>query len=65
VPGGAELAYSEVGFVLANGQHIEGAGVIPNHPVPASVADLRGSRDRALETAQEVLAAMTAKRTGG
>jgi carboxyl-terminal processing protease len=65
VPGGAELAYSEVGFVLANGQHIEGAGVIPNHPVPASVADLRASRDRALETAQEVLAAMTAKRTGG
>ena len=65
VPGGAELAYSEVGFVLANGQHIEGAGVIPNHPVPATVADLRANRDRALEVAQEVLAAMTAKRTGG
>ena len=65
VPGGAELAYSEVAFVLANGQHIEGVGVVPNHPVPATVADLRASRDRALETAQEVLGAMTTKRAGG
>jgi len=59
IPGGAELAYSEVGFVLANGQKIEGAGVVPNHLVPLTVADLRASRDRALETAQDVLRALS------
>ena len=66
IPGGGELAYSEVGFVLANGQRIEGTGVLPNHPVPATLQDLRSGRDRVLETAQEVLASMiAAKRTGG
>jgi carboxyl-terminal processing protease len=58
IPGGGELAYSEVGFVLANGQRIEGTGVIPNHPVPLTVADLRVGRDRALEAAQEILRAL-------
>jgi carboxyl-terminal processing protease len=66
IPGGGELAYSEVGFVLANGQRIEGTGVLPNHPVPATVNDLRSGRDRVLETAQDVLASMiAARRTGG
>ena len=55
VPGGAELAYSEVGFTLSNGQRIEGVGVQPNHLVPLTIADLRVNRDRALETAQEIL----------
>jgi carboxyl-terminal processing protease len=55
VPGGAELAYSEVGFVLGNGKRIEGEGVIPDRVVPRSLADLRFSRDRALEVAQEVV----------
>lgn len=55
IPGGGELAYSEVGFVLANGQRIEGTGVIPGHVVPVTVADLRVGRDRALEDAQEML----------
>jgi carboxyl-terminal processing protease len=59
VPGGAELAYSEVGFVLANGRHVEGEGVIPDDPVPLTLADLRVGRDRALEEAQHVLASMT------
>ena len=61
VPGGAELAYSEVGFVLANGQRIEGRGVMPEHLVPIAVADLRANRDRALEVAQDVLATLAAK----
>jgi carboxyl-terminal processing protease len=61
VPGGGELAYSEVGFVLANGKRIEGVGVIPDHPVPLTLADLRASRDRPLETAQDLLRAAAAK----
>jgi carboxyl-terminal processing protease len=57
VPGGAELAYSEVGFVLGNGKRIEGEGVIPDRVVPPTIADLRFYRDRALEVAQEVVMA--------
>jgi carboxyl-terminal processing protease len=55
IPGGGELAYSEVGFVLSNGEHIEGMGVIPNQLVPVTLADLRAGRDRALETAEDIL----------
>jgi carboxyl-terminal processing protease len=55
IPGGGELAYSEVGFTLSDGKRIEGEGVQPNHLVPLTIADLRLNRDRALETAQEVL----------
>jgi len=57
VPGGAELAYSEVGFVLPNGKRIEREGVIPDRPVPLSLSDLRFYRDRALEVAQDVVLA--------
>ena len=59
VPGGADLAYSEVGFELANGKHIEGEGVIPDKVVPIDAADLRVIRDRVLEEAQTLLAATT------
>jgi carboxyl-terminal processing protease len=62
VPGGAQLAYSEVGFVLPNGRHIEGEGVIPDVEVPLSLSDLRLFRDRTLEEAQALLARETAKR---
>ena len=55
IPGGGELAYSEVGFVMANGKRIEGEGVIPDHHIPLTLGDLRVSRDRALEQAQEIL----------
>jgi carboxyl-terminal processing protease len=55
IPGGGELAYSEVGFVLPNGKRIEGEGVIPDRVVPLEVADLRTGRDRALEVAEEIL----------
>ena len=58
IPGGAELAYSEVGFVLVNDKRIEGVGVIPDHLVPTTLADLRMNRDRALEEAQALLATM-------
>jgi len=62
VPGGADLAYSEVGFVLSNGKRVEGEGVIPDDAVPATLADLRLGRDRALEEAQALLARMAAGR---
>ena len=62
VPGGAQLAYSEVGFVLANGRRIEGEGVIPDREVPLTLEDLRLSRDRPLEEAQALLASMAAHR---
>lgn len=58
IPGGAELAYSEVGFRLANDKRIEGEGVIPDHPVPLTLSDLRVSRDRTLEEAQALLATL-------
>ena len=58
IPGGAELAYSEVGFRLSNDQRIEGEGVIPDHLVPKTRADLQANRDRALEEAQKLLATM-------
>jgi len=58
VPGGAELAYSEVGFVMSNGKRIEGEGVLPDHLVGVTLGDLQLSRDRALEQAQALLATM-------
>jgi carboxyl-terminal processing protease len=58
VPGGAELAYSEVGFELSNGKHIEGEGVIPDKLIAINPADLQANRDRALEEAQALLATM-------
>jgi len=60
VPGGADLAYSEVGFVLSNGKKVEGEGVIPDDPVPLTLADLRAGRDRALEEAQRLLGTLAA-----
>ncbi|MGZ5074716.1 MAG: S41 family peptidase, partial [Usitatibacter sp.] len=60
IPGGGELAFSEVGFVMANGKHIEGEGVIPSVIVTTTLADLQLNRDRTLEEAQGVLRDMTA-----
>lgn len=57
VPGGGKLAYSEMGFAFPDGQRVEGKGVVPDRPVDLSVADLLASRDRALETAEAILAA--------
>lgn len=56
VPGGGKLAYSEVGFVLPDGNRIEGTGVVPDIAVPLLAEDLRLNRDRVLETALAELA---------
>jgi carboxyl-terminal processing protease len=58
VPGGAELAYSEVGFEMSNGKRIEGEGVIPDRQVAITLADLQVNRDRGLEEAQSQLSTM-------
>jgi carboxyl-terminal processing protease len=61
IPGGGELAYSEVGFATPKGRRIEGAGVMPDKLVALTQADLQVARDRALEVAQEILKAETGK----
>jgi carboxyl-terminal processing protease len=59
IPGGGELAYSEIGFVMSNEKRIEGEGVIPDRIVPITLEDLRMNRDRTLEAAQALLASQT------
>ena len=55
LPGGGELAYSEVGFTTVKGERIEGRGVIPDIAVERTREDIRANRDRALEMAQAAL----------
>ena len=55
VPGGAELAYSEIGMISVKGHRIEREGVIPDIEIPLTAEDLRINRDRSLEAAVEVL----------
>ena len=55
LPGGGELAYSEVGFTTVNGERIEGRGVSPDVVVERTTEDIRANRDRALEMAQAAL----------
>ena len=61
VPGGGELAYSEVGFVMSDGKRIEGVGVIPDLTVPLAIGDLQVSRDRTLEEAEALLKTLNTK----
>lgn len=55
VPGGGEMAYSEIGFITPGGRRIEGEGVVPDKLVPLTITDLLVSRDRVFEEAQEML----------
>ena len=55
LPGGGELAYSEVGFTTVKGERIEGRGVIPDIAVERTTDDIRANRDRTLEMAQAAL----------
>jgi carboxyl-terminal processing protease len=55
LPGGGELAYSEIGFATIRGDRIEGRGVVPDIAVGRTRDDVRASRDRALELAQAAL----------
>lgn len=55
LPGGGELAFSEIAFTNAKGERIEGRGVIPDVPVARTRADFVEQRDRVLEVAQAAL----------
>ena len=52
LPGGGQLAYSEIGFVLPKGRRIEGDGVKPDIEIARTREDILFNRDRALEAAE-------------
>jgi C-terminal processing protease CtpA/Prc len=59
VPGGGQMAYSEIGFIAKNGFRIEGDGVTPDIEVKMTREDYLLNRDRVLERAVALLAAPT------
>jgi len=60
IPGGGQLAYSEMGFVTPKGKRVEGEGVMPDVEVKLARTDIIANRDRALETAVAFLQQKTA-----
>ena len=52
LPGGGQLAYSEIGFVLPKGGRIEGDGVKPDIEIARTRDDILFNRDRSLEAAE-------------
>ena len=52
LPGGGQLAYSELGFVSPKGKRIEGEGVTPDLEIKQAREDILFNRDRALEAAE-------------
>lgn len=61
LPGGAEMAYSEIALVTASGKRIEGQGVVPDIEVAVTIAGVRSARDRSLEAAVAHLQKITGK----
>lgn len=57
VPGGAQMAYSEIGFVTKSGGRVEGDGVAPDIEVKMTRDDYILNRDRVLESAVAFLTA--------
>jgi C-terminal processing protease CtpA/Prc len=56
IPGGGELAYSEIGMISSKGHRFESEGVIPDIEVPLTREDLRlQPRSRAGKTAEVIL----------
>jgi carboxyl-terminal processing protease len=53
--GGSELAVSELKYLSPQGHRIEGTGIVPNRPVPLTLADLQHHHDAALEAAEAAL----------
>ncbi len=52
LPGGGQLAYSEIGFVGAKGEKIEGQGLQPDRGITLTREDYVLNRDRVLEAAE-------------
>ena len=55
LPGGGQLAYSEIGFVSPKGKRIEGEGVTPDIEIRPARQDILLNRDRSLEAAEAFL----------
>ena len=55
LPGGGQLAYSEIGFVSPKGKRIEGEGVAPDIEIKPAREDILFNRDRVLEAAETFL----------
>ena len=55
LPGGGQLAYSELGFVSFKGRRIEGDGVQPDLEIKLTREDILLNRDRILEAAEHFL----------
>jgi len=55
LPGGGQLAYSELGFVSPKGKRIEGEGVKPDSEITLAREDILYNRDRTLEAAEAFL----------
>ncbi len=55
LPGGGQLAYSEIGFVSPKGKRIEGEGVTPDMEIKPAREDILFNRDRILEAAEAFL----------
>ncbi len=62
LPGGGQLAYSEMGFIAPKGRRIEHEGVMPDREVKLVREDYVLSRDRTLETAVNYLRDQTANK---
>jgi carboxyl-terminal processing protease len=60
LPGGAELAVSEIGFYSAHGRRIEGSGLDPDVVAEPTLEDLRQGLDPALTAAERLLGATSA-----
>lgn len=63
VPGGAQMAYSEIGFMTKSGDRIEGNGVAPDIEVKLTRNDYLLNRDPVLERAVEYLASLERQST--
>ncbi len=55
LPGGGQLAYSELGFVTPKGRRIEGEGLKPDVEIKLAREDILFNRDRVLEAAERFL----------
>ncbi len=55
LPGGGQLAYSEIGFISSKGKRVEGVGVKPDIEMQPAREDILFNRDRVLEAAEHFL----------
>lgn len=66
LPGGGEVAVSEIGFISPRGNRLEGRGVEPDVVVVPGLPDIRARRDVVLDAAVRALGASNASdRDGG